>query len=458
MSIRPTTPVSELIRKKREGQSLNTEELSQLVEGFANGSIPDYQISAWLMASFLCGMSHEETFLLTRLMRNSGKTFNWRELSSNFAQARFADKHSTGGVGDKVSLILAPLAALLDLKVPMMSGRGLGHTGGTVDKLESISGFSMQPSEKLMIQCLDEVGFVMMSQSHEVCPADRKLYSLRDVTSTVESVPLITASIVSKKWAEGIDAIVFDVKCGSAAFMGHVEEARNLGESLVRTAQLAGLKAVSCITRMEEPLGSMIGNALEVEESLWILSDTYPTETHRRVIEPLKNLCIDLSCEMALLAGTRTDLQTTRDECEKALEDGRAIALFEKMAKAQGAVDGWRSKLPRTQHCLTVEAPQDGLVAEIHSRKLGILGLSLGIGRQKTEDKVDPAVGFEVLVAPGESVVKGQPLLKLHCHSKADIEFYSADILSSFLIEADQSKVRALTGATPHPLIMERIS
>jgi pyrimidine-nucleoside phosphorylase len=454
----PQTPVSELIRKKREGQTLNSEELHQLVSGFSNGSIPDYQISAWLMASFLCGMSQEETFLLTQLMRNSGHTFDWRSLSDNLKNAHFADKHSTGGVGDKVSLILAPLATVLDLKVPMMSGRGLGHTGGTVDKLESIPGFTMQPTQKQMIQCLDEVGACMMSQSKDVCPADAKLYALRDVTATVESIPLITASIVSKKWAEGIDAIVFDVKCGSAAFMKHIDEARSLGESLMRTAKLAGLKALSCITRMEEPLGSMIGNALEVEESMWILSNTYPSELHRRIIEPLKNLCIDLTCEMALLAGTRHDIQKAREECEKALQDGRAYTLFERMARIQGAIEGWRSKLPKTQHVLTLEAPKSGLLAEIYSRTLGVLGLSIGVGRQRAADIIDPAVGFEILVSPGEQITQGQPLLRLHAHTKDALDPLRESLLSAFLIEEDQNKFHSLLGHRPHPLVMERIS
>jgi pyrimidine-nucleoside phosphorylase len=451
-------PVAEIIRKKREAQSLNSEELAFLVKGFSDGSIPDYQISAWLMASFLCGMDREETFVLTTLMRNSGKTLDWRQLSQNFKSARFADKHSTGGVGDKVSLILAPLAACLGLKVPMMSGRGLGHTGGTVDKLESIPGFSMRLDEKQMIRCLDEVGVCMMSQSSELCPADKKLYSLRDVTATVESIPLITASIVSKKWAEGIDAIVYDVKCGSAAFMAHLDQAENLSRSLVRISQKAGIKALACVTRMEEPLGSYVGNAMEVEESIWILKDEYPSPLHREIIGPLRQLCIDLSSEMAVLAGTRADMSTARVDCEAAISSGEAYRVFEKMLKAQGARDNWYESLPRAKHQLVYEAPEAGHVLEILSRDLGILGVKLGVGREKSEDSVDPAIGFEMLVRPGMRVERGTPLLKFHAHTPDALDKIRDSLERIFVIEDHPEKLRVLGGTTkPTNLLMERI-
>ncbi|MEO5668002.1 MAG: thymidine phosphorylase [Bdellovibrionota bacterium] len=451
-------PVAEIIRKKREGLPLNSEELGFLVTGFASGSIPDYQVSAWLMASFLCGMDREETFVLTTLMRNSGKTLDWRKLSSNFQNTRFADKHSTGGVGDKVSLILAPLAACLGLKVPMMSGRGLGHTGGTVDKLESIPGFSMRLDEKSMIRCLDEVGVCMMSQSSELCPADRKLYSLRDVTATIESVPLITASIVSKKWAEGIDAIVYDVKCGQAAFMSTLDKAEDLSRSLVRISKKAGLEALACVTRMEEPLGSYIGNAMEVEESVWILKNQYPSELHKRVIRPLRQLCIDLTSEMAVLAGTRDSMDKARADCETAITHGQAYAVFEKMLKAQGAHENWFEALPRAKHQIVYEAPSSGIVLEIFSRKLGVLGVKLGIGREKSEDKVDPAIGFEILVRPGDTVSKGAPLLKLHAHSADALEKIREELDPVFLIENHPEKIRVLGSlAQNDSLLMERI-
>jgi len=452
-------PVSEIIRKKRKGNALSSDELGFLVRGFSDGSIPDYQISAWLMASFLCGMDREETFVLTTLMRNSGKTLDWRKLSSNFRDARFADKHSTGGVGDKVSLILAPLAACLGLKVPMMSGRGLGHTGGTVDKLESIPGFSMRLDEKQMLRCLDEVGVCMMSQSSDLCPADKKLYSLRDVTATVESIPLITASIVSKKWAEGIDAIVYDVKCGSAAFMSDLKEAQNLSRSLVRTSAQAGLKAMACVTRMEEPLGSYVGNAMEVEESVWILRDEYPSELHRDIIAPLRKLCIDLSCEMALLAGTRSSRDQALADCNKAIASGAAYAVFERMLRAQGAKDSWFEELPRAEHQLVYASKTSGEIKKILSRDLGVLGVKIGIGRETSEDSIDPAIGFEILVRPGVRVERGTPLLKLHAHSADALEALSSDLDGVFLIEDDSVPAAVFTGAPASgELLIERIS
>ena len=410
-------PVSEIIRKKREGLELLPDELEFLVHGFADGSIPDYQISAWLMASFLCGMSKEETLTLTTLMRNSGKTMDWRSMSSNFGNAKFADKHSTGGVGDKVSLILAPLAVCFGLKVPMMSGRGLGHTGGTVDKLESIPGFTMYPSEDMMVKNLDEVGCIMMAQSDDLCPADKKLYSLRDVTATVESIPLITASIVSKKWAEGIDAIVYDVKCGSGAFMADRDHARRLAESLVNVSALAGMESSAMITRMEEPLGSMIGNSMEVKESLWILANEYPSELHKKVCAPLMHLCCDLTVEMALLSGARSDRDAAKAEALQFLNDKKALAIFNTMAVAQGANANFVEQLSKAEHVTDVCADFDGYLQAIDSRQLGIIGLDIGAGRKQTDDKIDHAVGFEVLCTSGSEVSKGDVLFKLHARN-----------------------------------------
>lgn len=449
--------VSEIIRKKREGQALEAQELEFLVKGFSDGSIPDYQISAWLMASFLCGLDRGETFALTRLMKDSGKHFDWRSLSSQLKNCKFADKHSTGGVGDKVSLILAPLAVCLDLKVPMMSGRGLGHTGGTVDKLESIPGFSMYPTEKDMIRSLDEVGTVMMAQSAEVCPADKKLYSLRDVTATVESIPLITASIVSKKWAEGVDAIVYDVKCGPAAFMSSLEQATQLASSLVNTSQLTGMASSACITRMDEPLGCMIGNALEVQESLWILSNEYPTELHKSLCANLRDLCVELTVEMAMLAGTRNDRAACIAEARACLENGQALAVFEKMAQQQGAVDGWREKLPKTSEQFELRAEHEGVVESIDSRALGVMGLDIKIGRKKSEDDVDPAVGFEMLCAPGDTVDKGQALLKVHCHSKEDFDTHLGELASCVRVESAAPKKGSEQNALPS-LFIEKIT
>ncbi len=447
-------PVSEIIRKKRQGMELLPEELAFLVQGFSDGSIPDYQVSAWLMASFLCGMSTSETLTLTTLMKNSGKSMHWRKMSTNFKNEKFADKHSTGGVGDKVSLILAPLAVCFGLKVPMMSGRGLGHTGGTVDKLESIPGFTMYPSEKMMIKNLEEIGTVMMAQSNELCPADKKLYSLRDVTATIESIPLITASIVSKKWAEGIDAIVYDVKCGSAAFMSDRGDAKRLAESLVKTSSQAGMAACGMITRMEEPLGSMIGNAMEVEESLWILSDEYPSDLHRKICEPLKDLCCDLTVEMAMLAGSRDDREKAKLEALEFISSKKALAVFQNMAQAQGASKNFVDELPRAEYQLEILAEEDARLASIDSRHLGIIGVEIGVGRRRSEDPVDHKVGFEILCQPGQDISKGATLCKIHARSKEQAQGIASEVKSAFNFSAKDSNVFSLEHSS---LFIERI-
>jgi len=433
--------VSELIRKKRDGLELTNDEIHFLVSGFATSSIPDYQISAWLMASFFRGMTVEETFQLTVEMKNSGRSLDWRSLSTNFQDEKFADKHSTGGVGDKVSLILAPVAACLGLKVPMMSGQGLGHTGGTVDKLQSIPGFNMYPTEEQMIRGLDEVGLCMMAQAKDLCPADRKLYSLRDVTSTVESLPLITASILSKKWAEGVDAIVFDVKMGNAAFMQKFSDAQLLARSLVETAKRAGLKALSVITRMDEPLGMMIGNALEVKESLEILRG------HQN--SPLKTLSLKLAAEMAVLAGTRKDIDSAMQDAEASIRNGQALEKFFLMAKTQNAVEGWEEKLAEAPLRIPLLSPHTGYIKNIGSRALGIAGLKIGVGRRRAEDSVDPAVGFEMSVIPGQKIDKDEPLLWMHLRSKEQFAELAPELLSCF--EYSQ------TGHILPELILERL-
>jgi pyrimidine-nucleoside phosphorylase len=426
--------VSELIKKKRDGGELNAPELEFLVAGFSRGSIPDYQISSWLMATFLRGMAIDETVTLTRLMKDSGDTMDWRSLSADLKTAHFADKHSTGGVGDKVSLILAPLAALMDLKIPMMSGRGLGHTGGTVDKLESIPGFSLFLEKKKLIDGLVNVGAIMMAQSPNLCPADKKLYALRDVTGTIESVPLITASIVSKKWAEGVDAIVYDVKCGRGAFMKNIDQAKTLATSLVKTSTGAGIKALARITKMEEPLGSRIGNSLEVIECYWILSNEYPRPELREIAKPLVNLCCLLTAEMAVLAGTRKSLAEARAECENYLKNGRALKKFEDMLKHQGAVDGWLEKLPKIKHSKMLDAPTSGTLQSIDSMAFGLAGLEIGVGRTRSEDSIDPSTGFELQVKVGDKISKGQPLCKIYTREKSSADEISTSILSAFSI------------------------
>jgi len=435
--------VPELIRKKRDGGRHSPEEIAFLVSGFAAGQIPDYQITAWLMSSFLVGLDNQETTSLTRAMKESGRSLEWKLNNSHLRtagfkatalgpEARLADKHSTGGVGDKVSLVLAPLAACLGLKVPMMSGRGLGHTGGTVDKLESIPGFTMYPSEAQMRTGLREVGVVMMAQAEDLCPADRKLYSLRDVTATVESIPLITASIVSKKWAAGVESIVYDVKYGSGAFMSNLEQARKLARSLKRVSEEAGLRASALLTRMEEPLGAFIGNALEVRESLSILrGDESP------LARPLRDLCLDLTAEMVFLSGAAGSTAGARETCDAALRDGQALERFLRMANLQGAEDGWESRLPVAPVRWALTSTESGHVASIQARALGLAGLRLGVGRRQAEDKVDPATGFEMAVAVGDRVKTGDTLLWIHARDEAQARGVETEVRAAFTFSSE---------------------
>ncbi len=446
--------VVELIRKQRDGVALSETELRFLVQGFANGSIPDYQASAWLMAAWIRGMSQDETFALTRSIKDSGSTMNWRALAPGLSQARFADKHSTGGVGDKVSLLLAPLAACLGVRVPMMSGRSLGHTGGTLDKLESIPGFQIFPEESTLIRGLESFGVAMMGQSELLCPADRKLYSLRDVTGTVESIPLITASIVSKKWAEGVDAIVYDVKCGEAAFMPSLDKARELAQSLVHHSKRAGLAASALITEMEEPLGSCVGNALEVQEILWILSDVYPNERLRKKSQKLISLTHEFCVEMSLLSGVHKERDFALKESRKYLSTGQAKVVFEKMCQNQGseAFVAGKAELPRAPKQHLFRATQDSYVRQIHARKLGDLGLELGIGRKQLDSRIHPGNGFVCLAESGDLVKPGDVLLELHYEKESELRLVQEAWPEIFEFStADSVRKR-------ESLILERIS
>lgn len=446
---------AELIRKKRNGEELSEAEITFLVEGAAKGSIPDYQLSAFLMAVYFKSMSAQETVWLTKSMKNSGKSYDWKKLNPKLEKYPLIDKHSTGGVGDKVSLVLVPLAIELGLRVPMMSGRGLGHTGGTVDKLLSIPGFKMDLTESDAAKIISQVGGVMLSQTDDLCPADKKLYHLRDVTATVESLPLITGSIISKKWAEGCEGIIFDVKFGEGAFMETPEAAEELGNWLLRVSKLAGLKAEAVLSRMEEPLGTCIGNALEIKESLWILKNEYPTDKHKETAKALKKLCCQIAARMAIMGGTRKDFEATVLECEKLLNSGKAFAKFDELVRAQGAVEGWEQKLPAYK-TFEVLAPEDGVVLDIKARDLGILGLEVGIGRKKMEDLIDAAAGFEVLVSLGDTLKKGDTIAYLHL--KEDNSKVRNAFLNCFVIGnkgEHQNKTRALLWKilelTPHP-------
>ena len=400
---------TDVIRKKRDGRELSRAEIEYLVRGYTLGQIPDYQISAWLMAALLKGLSREETADLTDAMLHSGEVLNLAEFS-----AAKIDKHSTGGVGDKTSLVLAPLAAAGGLVVPMISGRGLGHTGGTLDKLESIPGFDVNLSAHRFRETLGACGCAMIGQTAEIAPADRLFYSLRDVTGTVESPYLICASIMSKKLAEGIDGLVLDVKSGSGAFMKTDRDAAFLAELMVETGQRMGKKMVALITDMDQPLGLRVGNALEVEEVLEVLGGGGP--------EDLRELCLELAAWMFRLGGCAPTIAEAKKLARGLIQSGRALEKFREMVALQGgdpgAVDD-PTRLPRAKHSLNITSPRSGYVAAIQCEDVGTACVILGGGREKKEDSVDPAVGIILEKKVHDKVAAGETLCTLMYNSEA---------------------------------------
>ncbi len=407
--LQSTFRVIDLIRKKRDGGALSAAEIGYLVEGCTGGSIPDYQMAAWLMAVVLRGMTREETAALTQAMLHSGEV-----LDLSFLPAKKVDKHSTGGVGDKTSLVLAPLVAAGGLFVPMISGRGLGHTGGTLDKLESIPGFRVGLTVPEFHRVLKACGCCMIGQTEKVAPADRKLYALRDVTGTVESPYLICASIMSKKLAEGTDALVLDVKTGSGAFMKKEEDAVFLAELMVETGERMGKQMVALITDMNQPLGCMVGNALEVRECIDVLHGGGP--------EDLRDLCHDLAAWMFFLGGAAKTVADGKRLSEKIIDSGQAFERFRHMVELQGgdisAIDD-PTRLPSADHRVDVLSPQGGYVTAIACEQVGTACVILGGGRERKEDSVDPAVGVEVHKKIGDKVSAAEPLCTIHCHSDA---------------------------------------
>ena len=380
-----------IIEKKRDGNELSEEEIYFLIKGFTEGSIPDYQMAAFAMAVYFKGMTPRETAALTMEMMLSGETIDPASLPGIKA-----DKHSTGGIGDKTSLILAPLAAVCGLTVPMISGRGLGITGGTLDKLEAIPGFRTNLSGKEFLQTLEKIGCCIIGQTAELAPADKKLYALRDVTGTVPSIPLITASIMSKKLAEGIDVLVLDVKWGRGAFMKTVEQARELAQAMVEVGTHMGKKVRALITDMNQPLGRTAGNALEVQECLEVLNGGGPDD--------LRELTVELTAHMLELSNVRK----SKAEIFQCLENGSAMKKFEEMVAAQGGSTDWKFAEAEFQEPLL--APADGVVTAVDAELIGKACLILGAGRQKTGDTIDHAVGIAQMKKPGEAVKKGDPL------------------------------------------------
>lgn len=392
----------DILRKKRDGGELTPAEVAAFARGATDGSWTDYQLSALLMAICCRGMTAPEATELTRAMTDSGTRVDLSDLPGPKV-----DKHSTGGVGDKTSLILGPLAAACGVVVPMMSGRGLGHTGGTLDKLEAIPGFRVNLSIREFRIALREVGLAMIGQTADVAPADKKLYSLRDVTGTVESVPLITASILSKKIAEGISGLVLDVKAGHGAFMKTLPDARALAGSLVRVGSANGLNVEAVLTAMDAPLGRAVGNSLEVIEAIDTLKGAGPADT--------EYLSVLLAAAMVRLAGLAADDATAEARVRQAIRSGAGLEVFRRAIEYQGGdprVIDDPSRLPATRRSHLIRADRSGYVSEIRAGAVGVAATVLGAGRERAEDAVDHAVGVLVLVRPSEPVRAGEPVLE----------------------------------------------
>jgi pyrimidine-nucleoside phosphorylase len=391
----------DLILKKREGGALTDDELSALLDGYLAGEVPDYQMSAFLMATYFKGMIPDEMGAWTRLMLHSGEVLDLSEL-----EGLKVDKHSTGGVGDKISLPLAPLAAECGVIVPMISGRGLGHTGGTLDKLESIPGFRVGLSLREFRSMLADIGVSMIGQTGEVAPADKRLYALRDVTATVESIPLIASSIMSKKLAEGIDGLVLDVKTGSGAFMKTPERARALASALLSIAESMGKRGRAYLTDMNQPLGAQVGNSLEVIESIETLKGQGPAD--------VAELTLEFAAAMIVLADRSASHAEARSQAAEAIYSGRALERFRRMIELQGGdprvVDDYE-RLPLAPEKLQVPAPRGGFVHAIDTQAIGIASMMLGAGRARAEDDIDPGVGLTIRKRIGSEVVEDEPLV-----------------------------------------------
>lgn len=414
----------EAIIRKRDGGVLSGDEISGLVRAYVSGEVPDYQMSAFLMAVVLRGMNEDETVALTNAFIDSGETI---DLSSVLGIK--VDKHSTGGVGDKISLILAPLVAAAGVPVPMMAGRGLGHTGGTLDKLESIPGFTTQLSESAFRDQLASVGCAIIGQSERIVPADRKVYALRDVTGTVPSIPLICASILSKKKAEGTDGLVLDVKLGRGAFLSGREETVKLAESLVRLGKGLGLKTVALLTGMDQPLGRMVGNRLEVLESIEVLSGKGPAD--------VRDLTFALGAEMLVLAGKVRTPEEGLPVLAGLLNSGAAWKKFLEMVKAQGGDVSFvehPERWPKARYEIPVPCPADGWVAGIYAAAVGILCTDLGAGRSRMEDAIDPAAGAVLLKKKGDPVGKGETLAVLHADRDVDADAMVRRMRTAYMI------------------------
>jgi pyrimidine-nucleoside phosphorylase len=403
--------VPSLIQHKRDGYSLKPEEWRQLIRDYTAGRVPDYQIAALLMAVVWRGLSPDELTALTEAMLDSGERLTFE----GFARPRI-DKHSTGGIGDKVSLLLAPMVASCGVAVPMMSGRGLGHTGGTLDKLESIPGFRTNLTLRQARAQVERIGCAMLGQTAEIAPADKRLYALRDVTGTVESIPLIAASIMSKKLAEGLSGLVLDVKTGSGAFLPDPSQALELAQTMIGLARAHRCPAVALLTAMDRPLGRSCGNALEVEEAIAGLRGDGPFD--------LMAVTYSLGAEMLLLAGVARDAPEAKCQLEESVTSGRAIQKLSQIVEAQGGdprVIDDPERLPQADQVEVFRAERDGVVARVEPRRIGRAIVELGGGRRTIEDEIDPAVGFVIPIKPGDRVREGEPLASVFARDREGI-------------------------------------
>ena len=432
----------EIIRAKRDGAALTRDEIAAFIEGVTDGSVTDAQIAALAMAVCFRGMDRDETVALTLAMRDSGDVLDWSGLDRPVS-----DKHSTGGVGDNVSLMLAPIAAACGLAVPMISGRGLGHTGGTLDKMESIPGYDVAPDNATFRRVTRDVGCAIIGQTAGLAPADRRIYGVRDVTATVENLSLITASILSKKLAAGLGSLVLDVKFGNGAFIDDLAETRRLAESLVRVANGAGTKTMAVLTDMNEPLAPAAGNAVEVADAVRFL-------TGERRARRLEDVVLTLVAEMLVLAGLADDRDAALTTALAALEDGRAAERFGRMVAGLGGpadfVERYREHLPVAPLIDHVGAPGAGFVARWDTRALGIAVVEMGGGRRRREDRVDHAVGLDGIAGTGTRLEKGDLLARLHARDEASLARARQAVLDAV----------ALAGAAPdeRPVIAETVT
>ncbi len=420
---------AEIIKKKRNGFELSNEEIRFFIRSYTEGSIPDYQMSALLMAIFFKDCTESETLSLTEAMLRSGNV-----IDLNFIAEKKVDKHSTGGVGDKTSLILGPIVAAAGVPVPMISGRGLGHTGGTLDKLESIPGFNTQLSLEKFKESVQKNKICFIGQTKDICPADKKIYALRDVTATVESLPLICASIMSKKLAEGIDALVLDVKYGSGAFMKTPEMAEELAKKLMAISEGAGKKCTALLTNMDQPLGRFAGNSVEVEECLSILKNEGHQNPHvASMYNETRELSLWLSAHMIYLGEATKDLQSAYVLAEKMLTSGKAYEKFEELCVIHS---GKLNQLPKPKHKKTIHAENDGFVKSFNTEALGLAGILLKAGRAKTSDVIEPTAGLEFHVKVGDQVRKGDVLYTIYgadpsLFSQAELKLKTSLVLST---------------------------